>query len=339
MKRVLFLYILLPFLGFATELPSSLELKTPPRIIRTCCAFGSDLKMTGVPFKKYSDISSIEQLGPHTYLGSNEEKNGIIYTLKGGFIDVGHLRDQADWTAYLFSQIRLNKGRSFQIELGYEGGSKFLSLTIPEAFHKTEQASLAAKIAFDLSVWHEIATFYGASTVPLVPERYSAFSMEDAYSNMLGAILGMEAILSDEPYEKAMTRLLSEKLEELQAVSTLEETKFAMAAVKNDWWTDEYRLPSRNVLIKREFDIHDCLQPWLVESYGIEQGESLCIATEDNHGMPLDEYYELSIKLNYKFPIRKLFVRPSGRIISQKDFQLLIQNAEQKSLKRTAKSI
>ncbi|WP_304232008.1 DUF4056 domain-containing protein [Jiulongibacter sediminis] len=338
MKRVLFIYILLPFWGFATELPVTLESKTPPRIIRTCCAFGSDLKMTGVPFKKYSDISSVDQLGSHTYLGSPLEKNGIIYSLKGGFLDIGHLRDQADWTAYLFSQIQQNPGKSFQIELGYEGGSKILSLSIPESFDKEEQARLAAKIAFDLSVWHEIATFYGASTVPLVPERYSAFSMEDAYSNMLGALLGMEAILSEEPFEKAMTRLLSEKLEELEAVKTLEQTKAAMAAVKDDWWTDEYRLPSKNVLMKREFDIHDCLQPWLVQSYGIEQGESLCIATEDNSGMPLDEYYELSIKLNYKFPIRKLFVKPTSRIINQRDFKLLIQNAEQKSLKKAIKT-
>ncbi|MDP3432015.1 MAG: DUF4056 domain-containing protein [Bacteroidota bacterium] len=43
--------------------------------------------------------------------------------------------------------------------------------------------NLAGKIAYDLSVWHEIATWFGASTIPFVPERYSSFSVEDVYSN------------------------------------------------------------------------------------------------------------------------------------------------------------
>lgn len=333
MKKLLLIFALLPLAGKSTELPEEAELKAPPRIIRTCCAFGDELKMTGIPFKKYSDLSSVELLGPHKYLGDSREKNGIIYTLRGGFIDIGHLRDQADWTAYLYSLIRKNRGQDLVTELGHEGGNKILRMSTPAEFSDEESMELAAKIAYNLSIWHEIATFYGASSVPLVPERYSAFSMEDAYSNMLGAQLGLAALQSDQPYEEAMTILLSEKLKELGAVSTMDETKAAMDMVKDDWWTDAYRLPSKNVLLKREFDVEHCLVPWLVESYSLQKPAPVinCLKSEDHKGIPYDDYFELSIKLNYKFPLRKLFPKPESRVITQKDFKVLINNAMQKS--------
>ncbi len=320
---------LLPLAVYSAELPREAVLKAPPRIIRTCCAFGDELKMAGVPFKKYSDLSSLELLGPHKYLGSNQEKNGIIYTHRGGFIDVGHLRDQADWTAYLYTVIKKNLGSYYESDLGHEGGNKILRLKIPGNLSEEDQMKLAAKIAYDLSIWHEIATFYGASTVPLVPERYSAFSMEDAYSNMLGAQLGLKALKSDKPFEQAMTELLFQKLVELEAVSSIQETKEAMDLVKDDWWTDAYRLPSRNVLLKREFDVEECLQPWLVEGFQLRDSPPVinCLDSEDSAGVSFDEYYDLNIRLNYKFPLRKLFPKPINRIITQRDFKVLIDNA------------
>jgi hypothetical protein len=323
------LLLLAGLLKLLPILPIETELKTPPRIIRTCCAFGNELKMTGVPFKKYSDISSVELLGSHKYLGGAKEGNGIIYTRKGGFIDIGHLRDQADWTAYLYSLISRNLGKELETDLGNEGGTKILKLKVPFDLSREDQLQLAANIAYDLSIWHEIATFYGASTVPLVPERYSAFSLEDAYSNMLGAQLGLAALQSNQPFEAAMTQLLIDKLHQLEAVSSLEETKTAMELVKDDWWTDAYRLPSKNVLLKREFGVENCLIPWLVDEftpYPVE-AEINCLITDDSNDIPYDEYYDLNIRLNYKFPLRKLFPNSESRVINQKDFKVLIDNA------------
>jgi hypothetical protein len=62
--------------------------------------------MVGLPMIKVTQIISLDELGEHRYLGSQDEGNGIIYTATGGFIDIGHVRDQADWTAYLFLQIQ-----------------------------------------------------------------------------------------------------------------------------------------------------------------------------------------------------------------------------------------
>src|SRR5665648_192829 len=91
----------------APDLSSRLLSLPPHRVIRSCCAFGSDLRLMMVPILKYTDITSVDQLGPHSYLGNDGEGNGIIYTQRGGFVDMGHLRYQADWTAYLYSRIVL----------------------------------------------------------------------------------------------------------------------------------------------------------------------------------------------------------------------------------------
>ena len=68
--------------------------------------------------------------------------------------------------------------------------------------------NLAQWIAFELSVWHEIATAYGVTSIDLYPEYVSAFSPEDLYSNLLGAKIGgglvmlAGSIFSDIAYEQ-----------------------------------------------------------------------------------------------------------------------------------------
>lgn len=309
------------------------QLNPPNRIIRTCCSFGVDLQMGGFPFVKFTDITSLEKIGPHTFLGNNLEQNGIIYTLKGGFIDLGHLRDQADWTAWLYELIQNSKEtEGVQLKLGNEGGLKKLNLCIPKNIDDQEAMELAGKIAYDLSVWHEIGTWNGTSYIPLVPERYSAFSVEDAYSNLLGTKLGILALKSPLPYEEAMTQLINEKLVELKAVNSLEETYQAMNSVKNIWWTDDAKLPSAKVLLMRQFDVYGCIKPLLVPMFNIYSGEELCQNENSIKGTDLNKYYELSIRLNYKFPVKKIFNSENPeRIITQKDFILLIDEARKEN--------
>ena len=42
----------------------------PPRIIRTCCSFGVDVKLAVFPFVKITETTGVEKNGPHKYLGS-----------------------------------------------------------------------------------------------------------------------------------------------------------------------------------------------------------------------------------------------------------------------------
>jgi len=104
----------------------------PPRTIRVCCMFGSKVGIVGFPFIKLTAVTSIEKIGDHHYLGKMSENNGIVYTRRGGFIDMGHMRDQADWTAYLYALMRQEKERGcISLDLGYEGGWKKLTISLP----------------------------------------------------------------------------------------------------------------------------------------------------------------------------------------------------------------
>lgn len=304
----------------------------PPRIIRTCCSFGSDVGVLSIPFIKITDITSIGKLGSHKFLGNSEEGNGIIYTRRGGFIDMGHLRDQADWTAYLYALINKHKTNGFINQpLGHEGGEKNLRITIPPDISDSDAMLLAGRIAYDLSVWHEIATWYGASYIPMVPERYSSFSVEDAYSNLLGVKIGIEALKSTMPYEEAMTHLINRKLNEILALTTEEETYAAMETVRNIWWTREKHLPSSKVMIERQTDVYSKVVPMLIPSSVNDSLTAYILDVPDvtESGTMLSDYYQLNFKLNYKFPVKKIFPDYTDRSITQHNFDTLIQHAEE----------
>ncbi|MEZ4887948.1 MAG: DUF4056 domain-containing protein [Chitinophagales bacterium] len=310
---------------------SSKQLESPPpRIIRTCCSFGLKVSLFRLPIK-ITETTSIEKLGDHQYLGNTGEKNGIIYSHKGGFIDIGHVRDQADWTAYLYTQILKHQPQGEMTQkVGYEGGIKILHIKIPLYLNQEDMMKLAGKIAYDLSVWHEISTWYGASTIPLVPERYSSFSVEDAYSNLLGTTLGMKALQNELPYEEAMTQLIAQTLKDLEAVQTEEETWAAMEVVREVWWTGKKTLPSRNVLIARELNVYPTVYPWLIPTEAkANNPQKLSVPQITHSGENLADFYELNIKLNYKFPFKKIFPDRNDRSITQEDFGTLLQYAEE----------
>ncbi|MEO1625893.1 MAG: DUF4056 domain-containing protein [Bacteroidota bacterium] len=299
----------------------------PPRIIRTCCSFGSDMKVMLLPGVKINAITSLDLLGPHHYLGHPKEGNGIIYTRKGGFIDMGHLRDMADWTAYLYTRIQRAQGKGKVIQLlGHEGGPKNLHLNLEKPLSENDVLQLAGTIAYDLSVWHEIATWFGASSVPLVPERYSSFSIEDAYSNLLGVTIGMQALKSELSYEEAMTKLIGQTLEQLEVLEREEDIYKAMEDVRGVWWTREKRLPSKKVLLQRELQVYPQVRPWLVPGWAMDQekGSPLVVPRYTEAGEQLDNYYRLVIRLNHKFPYKRIFPYRKGRRISQMDFPVLI---------------
>lgn len=295
--------------------------KAPPKIIRTCCAFGYELKIAGVPCKRISEITERKAIGPHFFLGDAREANGIIYTHLGGFIDLGHLRDVADWTGYLYVQIQQAKGQPVTLSLGHEGGKKTLSLHVPADLPDSDAAALAARIAYELSLWHEIGTWYGTSYIPFVPERYSAFSPEDQYSNLLGARLGLRAVLSAQRFEASMTRLLDSTLTRLGAVSTRAETVAAMERVKNDWWTSNKRLPSKKVLIRRFVVPGDTLQPWTLP----EENRSPVVLTVPAATARLQNMYELRFSLNRKIPFREIFPGREERCVTSDDFPVIMK--------------
>lgn len=334
---ILFFAIGLSIQAKAPVFPVSQPDTKPHRIIRTCCSFGTEMQLFAIPVFKLTETTSIEKIGPHHYLGNESEGNGIIYSRRGGFIDLAHLRDQSDWTAYLYTRLIENKFKgTMSLVLGYEGGEKTLDVRIPSTLDNQDLIYLAAKIAYDLSVWHEIATWFGASSIPFVPERYSSFSIEDPYSNLLGVKVGIQALQSELPYELAVTAIVDETLKNLDAVTQESETFLAMEAVRDIWWTRNKKLPSSKVLIQRELQVYSCLRPWLVPGWlGKNQmAHELKIQELTSGGQALNLLYKLEFKLNYKFPFRKMFPDRKERNITQNDFDCLLAQVAKELVKK-----
>jgi hypothetical protein len=305
---------------------NSFHTNSIPKVIRTCCSFGANVGVAGLPFIKISEITDTNSLGPHKFFGEKNENNGIIYTRNGGFIDTGHLRDIADVTAFLYVYIKEHRHqKNLPLKLANEAGQKTLEINIPDTLKDPDLLLIAGKLAYDLSVWHEISTWYGASYIPLVPERYSSFSVEDAYSNLLGVHLGMQAITAKEPYDMAMTKLIAQKLSLLQAVGSKEQTMQAMEAVKNVWWTNNVKLPNKDVLILRQFDLYSSIKPILVYTPSEESKENfdLNVPSLLSNGEPIDIFYKLNIRPNYKIPTQQLFGYDKA-VIQQTDFPKIV---------------
>jgi hypothetical protein len=294
----------------------------PPRIIRTCCGFGAEIGIAGVPFAKKTDVTSREIMGPHTYMGHKDERNGNIYTRRGGFLDMGHLRDCADWTAFLYNLIKASQTdpQFASIELRNEGGAKSLTLNVPKNLDEESIIQLAGKISYDMSLWHEISTWFGASYVPLVPERFSSFSPEDMYSNLMGVHLGMRAIRSNLEYNEAMTAELAKMLDTLEALNTENETFEAMLKVNDVWYTNQKSYPSKKVTLKRYIELDSDFTPWLVPGYESQLPPYLLRKPDS----ALAKYYELSLKLNFRFPVDSILPERDDRIITQNDFDIFV---------------
>lgn len=319
----------IPILISAQSKPkNSVDLeKIPPRIIRACCAFGYDLKLWGVPFVNIDQVISVDDLGVHHYLGHKNEGTGIVYTHKGGFIDMGHVRDQIDWTRYLFTTISNSKGKGEVIlHLPNEAGRKTLYLNVPALFDNTDCILLAGKITYDLSLWHEISTWFGARTLPLLSEKFSSFSVEDVYSNLLGVHVGMKTLHSKIPFNTAATMHIKAALDSLEVVETIQETYEAYDAVNSKWYTNEKRIPHTLITLKRDADVLTSSRPWIVPGQTGNLGNPIVLDVPllNGKGELLTDFYKLAINLNYRFPVEEIFPMHQNSLIDQDDFGVLL---------------
>ena len=144
--------------------------------------------------------TKLSHLGKHSYEFTLNETNGIMYTCKGGFIDIAHVREAADRTAYLqkvaYQNLLRDKNEfSFQV---IEPSTYRLTLSYPkdwDSYSKQKKQAVAKEVSIDLGqylahtslIWHEIITWYGFASSGVFPDTISAFSPEDPYSDVLGA--------------------------------------------------------------------------------------------------------------------------------------------------------
>jgi len=107
---------------------------------------------------------------------------------------------------------------SYHVEVLYPSYWKKIPEKYREKIADKMALDMSQYFAYTMTTWHEVLTWFGYKCVFFLPEFSSAFSWEDIYSNLLGTRLGAEAVEdSGHNYNRAMTILLKDELEELQA--------------------------------------------------------------------------------------------------------------------------
>ncbi len=190
------------------------------------------------------------RLGNHSYKYSFFERNGIVYTCRGGHIDITHLRITADYTKFLTGMVKecLNSGRSdFTFKLNVEPSIYFATLKYPESWDKIDGSQkqtiideisleLGQYLTFQMTTWHEILTWYGYKCMWILPETPSAFSWEDIYSNLLGVRLAEKALKDTQhSYDEAMTIAINDELEYL-GVQPPKIARAAASKMQGKWY-------------------------------------------------------------------------------------------------------
>jgi hypothetical protein len=341
--------------------------------LRPCCAFGTELRASlgpiPIPFFSLDNVISADQLGPHKYdsgafstEGSSHknaytsEDNGILYTCRGGFIDTAHVRDYADWTLFWTAAIARAMETGATIEIPAEGGRRRVHLKpVPvELIERYGLRRLSINMgqwtAFQLSVWHEIATWYGWSSIKTYPEYVSAFSPEDLYSNVLGIkiagglLSNAGSAETDSLYDHSMDEWLPMSLAQLQPVSVKAGNE-ATHLVDGVWWNSKARLPDPHLVLRRNFDISDFIRPWLIsDAYTSPQMQAwvdrecsdqpplVLQRPRPPHGFKFAEFltFEIDVEVPDAFP----FPRPGSTRITQADFRTIIDSVRQENARK-----
>jgi hypothetical protein len=231
------------------------------------CSFtgGPKARMGYLPTATFNILfADPDHLGTHTYrAGPSSEAGGIVYTCRGGHIDLDHVRGNADNVRYLTQRIRetLSNGKKgFSFNLTGEMSTHMIGFTYPANWDaQPDKDRIIDAIAFDTApylsfnatIFHEIQTWFGVHYAAIEPEFNSAFSWEDIYSNLIGTRLSVEAMKDTQhDYDKAMTIALNRQLKEL-GVQPRDVARAASDKVRGQWYTGNF-VPNTKM---RNFDI------------------------------------------------------------------------------------
>lgn len=209
-----------------------------------------------------------EDLGSHSYYWPFPEKNGIVYTCRGGHIDVVHLRNGIDWTAYLVAESYrhlMRKDPGFSCKMPVDRSRSYVQITYPPGWDylsEEDRSAIAEKMAlaigpyltYTMVTWHEVTTWYGYKSMVIPVEYDSAFSWEDSFSNLLGTVIATRAFQDKKhSYNKAVTLAIDEEMQTLGIVSSAREARKVSKSVKGLWYTGTFVLAFD--MKKRNFDI------------------------------------------------------------------------------------
>ena len=292
-------------------------------------------------------------LGRHCLDNCRDEKLGLVYTCRAGFVDLGHLREAADRT-YSIAQITYKNLMQSNTNYSYaviEPSRYYITLAYPDPWQDRpvqERGVVAQEISVQLGqylahtslIWHEILTWYGFSSSWFFSENISAFSPEDPYSDVLGTHLAA-TILNEPPcfydesiYEQVMTTRIDETLKELD-VQPIKIAKQALEAVKGQWYDGGYYFFVK--MKKRDFDVgfdDGIVAPWQVPGICLDAEAQDCPAP--NLGFLNTYGFEVHIQIDpvefQKGQIYKVLgLKHSDRITPDIHFPIIIESIRKKA--------
>jgi len=296
------------------------QLTNPQKKTRKSMAqFGYNLSYFTIKLFPITEFINPEKLGEHSYSRPGiGEKNGSLYTCKGGFIDFSHLRAAADWTVYLAFTIVNDPD---VLELPPEAGTLKLKFKNIDDLTVQDIVDLAQKIAFERLEWHEVASWHYHAPYHIRSDQQSTFTPEDNYSNLLGTEIGKKIalrILNDMetlPYSEIATDEIQKAIASLDPVDSKRESKMAYDIVdrhvqlnqpenkrNNDvWWDSNILFRDQRYMFKRNTDVGPELDPWLVPKsteLGCEANPPaliLKVPVNTEGGISFYEYYDFTI--------------------------------------------
>lgn len=221
------------------------------------------LRLGSMPFTGFMTLykqADPRELGMHRYgpwwdriAGPSESGRGTMYSCTAGFLDLSHMREYMDWTKYVHDRV-LERLRSDEPVVGparfaWTDGEFSLTIVVPpwladlspsdrEAAVREASIRIAQRASVIIATWHEVATWYGHTTVPGISEKRSAFTWDDTTSHAVAATAAGRAIRSGEPrWDVAATAALEEELRDLQVLDPAGEAE-AVKKSEDLWWGD-----------------------------------------------------------------------------------------------------
>jgi hypothetical protein len=340
MLKLIFLLLISPaFANFDGLDLESLNTEKIAKTTRACCNFSSHPALDKLGLFQFVDP---ENLGQHSYGQKQKDSMGLTYTCGGGFIDVAHLRDNADWTAHIFYHLPEWLGSGKTVDARREGGFKARRVFFPKlpkdqinALSKDDLAKIAIAMSFSFATLHEVVTGFNiAVSFPItlvIYERASSFSVEDQYSNLLGGHIGAEAVLAKGGYEDEVTKGLNRVLKKFTPIGK-DETIAVHNSLHNLWWQKD--LLGRNRMVqKRNYSYRGDILPITVPGVTACEGREripLNVPETLSNGMSVNSFYVLRGETNRLFQSqlkkRKLKV---GTVITQNEFPEIVPYLEQ----------
>ncbi len=296
------------------------QLTNPQKKSRnTMAQFGYNLSYFSIPVFPITSFINPDNFGIHSYSQpGSKEKNGSLYTCRGGFIDFSHLRAAIDWTVYLAFSIYIDTD---EIELTPEAGDLTLHFKNTSSLSSNDIVELAQKIAFERLEWHEIASWHYHPPFHSRSDQQSAFTPEDTYSNFLGTTIGKKIALrildnlESRPFAEIATEEIEFAIAKLDPVEHKKQSKMAYDIVDRHkqlrlpvnqrnsdvWWDSRILFRDQRYIFKRDIDLGPEIDPWLVPQANelgcsdVQFPEILIVPEIASTGVSFYTYYDFLI--------------------------------------------